>query len=334
MIGRLTVLLGLAGLVAAVALVVHQGHEAVLSALATGGVGLVWASLFHVVPMALNARAWQVLMPGARPPSLLVFTWFVWVREAVNGLLPVARIGGEVVSVRLLMQSGVRKASAVASLVVDMTLSIVSQFVFTLIGLSLLVLLTAEFEAAGHLALGLLVTIPLVGGLVWIQRAGAFELIVRGLQRLTGGRFAALVGGSMRIDRAIRLFYRRRSRVIRCGLWQLAGWIAGAGEIWLALYFLGHPVSLTDALLLEALAQAVSSAAFLVPGALGVQEGGFLLFGALLGLGPEIALALALARRLRDLIVFVPALVVWQLAEGRRLFVRRSPTQRSPTRVA
>ncbi len=319
MIRSLTTVLGLAGLAVAIALIVYQGHDAVLSAFAAGGLGLVWASLFHAVPMAINARAWQVLMPGARPPSLAAFTWFVWVREAVNGLLPVARIGGEVVSARLLMRSGVRKASAIASLVVDMTLSIVSQFIFTLLGLGALVWVTTDLATVGRVALGLLITIPIVAALLWVQRAGAFALMARALQGLTGGRFAALLGGSLRIDRAIRLFYRRRARIIRCTAWQLAGWIAGSGEIWLALYFLGHPVSLLDALLLEALAQAVSSAAFMVPGALGVQEGGFLLFGSLLGLGPEVALALALARRVRDLVVFIPALVAWQLSEGRRL---------------
>jgi putative membrane protein len=269
--------------------------------------------------MAINARAWQVLMPGARPPSLAAFTWFVWVREAVNGLLPVARIGGEIVSARLMMRSGVRKAAAIASLVVDMTLSIVSQFVFTLLGLGVLVLVTTDQATTGRIALALLVTVPIVGALLLVQRAGAFEMAARALQGLSGGRFAALIGGSMRIDRAIRLFYRRRARILCCTLWQLLGWIAGSGEIWLALYFLGHPVRLLDALLLEALAQAVSSAAFMVPGALGVQEGGFLVFGGLLGLGPEVALALALARRVRDLVVFVPALVAWQVSEGRRL---------------
>jgi putative membrane protein len=320
-IRSVTAMLGLAGLALAIALIVYQGQDAVLSALAAGGIGLVWASLFHAVPMAINARAWQVLMPGARPPSLVAFTWFVWVREAVNGLLPVARIGGEIVSARLMMRSGVRNAAAIASLVVDMTLSIVSQFVFTLIGLGALVLLTTDQAALGRVMAGLLITVPIVGALVVVQRAGAFELTARALQKLTGGRFAGLVGGSMRIDRSIRLFYRRRARILRCGLWQLLGWIAGSGEIWLALYFLGHPVGLLDALLLEALAQAVSSAAFMVPGALGVQEGGFLVFGSLLGLGPDVALALALARRVRDLVVFIPALVAWQLSEGRRLLV-------------
>ncbi len=120
----------------------------------------------------------------------------------------------------------------------------------------------------------------------------------------------------------VRLLYRRRARIAACTVWQLAGWIAGAGEIWLALRFLGSPVSLGDALIVESLAQAVSSAAFIVPGALGVQEGGFLVIGGLIGLGPEISLALALARRARDIIIFVPALLAWQASEGRRLLLR------------
>ncbi len=40
----------------------------------------------------------------------------------------------------------------------------------------------------------------------------------------------------------------------------------------------------------------------------------------LLGLPPELSLALAQAPRARDLILFVPGLLSWQLAEGRRLF--------------
>ena len=85
---------------------------------------------------------------------------------------------------------------------------------------------------------------------------------------------------------------------------------------------LRNPVTLAEALMLEALAQAVSSAAFVVPGAIGVQEGGFVLFGALVGMPPDVALALAHARRVRDLLIFVPALVLWQIGLGRRLAAR------------
>jgi glycosyltransferase 2 family protein len=82
--------------------------------------------------------------------------------------------------------------------------------------------------------------------------------------------------------------------------------------------FLGHPVALGDAFVIEAVIQALSSSAFIVPGALGVQEGGFLVIGGLVGLPSELALALALVRRARDVIIFVPALLVWQIGAGRR----------------
>ena len=77
-----------------------------------------------------------------------------------------------------------------------------------------------------------------------------------------------------------------------------------------------------DAVIIEAVVQAVSSSAFIVPGALGVQEGGFLAIGSVLGLAPDLALALALMRRARDILIFLPALVVWQAAAGKRAFSR------------
>jgi putative membrane protein len=322
---RLASLLGLGGLAGAIGLVAWQGAEAVLAALAAGGVGLVWAGLFHIVPMAINGRAWQVLMPGANRPSLAQFTWLVWIREAVNGLLPVARIGGELVSARLLIAAGQRVAPSVASLVVDMTVSLASQFLFTLAGLALMLALTGDLGSVARLLLGLLVAVPLVAALLVVQRVGFFGTLARIFRAVLGERWAALVGDAARLDRAVALSWRRRGRVLRCLAWQLAGWAAGAGEIWLALATLGHPVGVGEALILEALIQAVSSSAFLVPGAIGVQEGGFVLFGGLIGLGPEVALALALARRVRDVVVFTPALAWWQVVESRRWLARRAP---------
>jgi putative membrane protein len=313
-------LLGLGGLALATALFVWHGLGPVLGTFAAAGLGILWASLFHFVPMLVNARAWQVLLPARRRPSLAFFLWTVWVREAVNGLLPVARIGGEVVSSRLLMRHGLRAPTAVATLVVDVTVSIASQFCFTIVGLVLLLLRGGgEGDLVREVAVGLLAAVPVVVGLVAAQRIGLFGLLARLFRVLFGDRFDSLVGGAAPLDRAMRRLYRRRAAILACGLWQFAGWAIGAGEIWLALAFLGHPVGMGDALLVEALIQALSSGAFVVPGALGVQEGGFLVLGGLIGLPPDLALALALARRARDIIVFAPALVAWQVSVGRRL---------------
>jgi uncharacterized membrane protein YbhN (UPF0104 family) len=125
----------------------------------------------------------------------------------------------------------------------------------------------------------------------------------------------------------VRSVWRRRSRILRCAAWQLAAWIAGAGEIWIVVRFARSQISAADALIVESLVQAASSAAFLVPAALGVQEGAFLVLGGAVGLSPETALGLALSRRARDVIVFAPALLAWQAIEGRAIFGGRTSRQ-------
>jgi uncharacterized membrane protein YbhN (UPF0104 family) len=69
-------------------------------------------------------------------------------------------------------------------------------------------------------------------------------------------------------------------------------------------------------MLLESLGQAVRAGAFVVPGALGVQEGAFMLLGRALGIPPETALALSLSKRCRELLFGLPGLVVWQFSEA------------------
>ena len=78
-------------------------------------------------------------------------------------------------------------------------------------------------------------------------------------------------------------------------------------------------VSAAAAVIMESMCQAMRTAAFLVPAGLGVQEAGLVIFGHLLGVSTELALAVSLAKRLREVLCGIPALVSWQWAEGRRL---------------
>jgi putative membrane protein len=221
----------------------------------------------------------------------------------------------------VLVQAGVPAPSAVGSLVVDMTVSIASQFVFTLVGLGLLAFASTDMVIIGRVALGIAATVPVVIALLFIQKVGFFGLLSRLLHLLFGPKWAGWVGDPRQLDRAIRALYRRRDRIFGCFIGQTIGWFVAGGEVWLVLYFLGSPLSFSAAIAIEALAQAVSSAGFVVPGALGLQEGGFLIFGEAFGLSADTALALALARRVRDLLLFAPAVLIWQAREGKRLFL-------------
>ena len=313
---RIGLLLALAGLGGAMLLLAQQDLTEVGALLASAGFGLVLAGAAHAIPMALNAEAWRVLLPGRKRPGLLAMTANVWVRESINGLLPVARIGGEVASYRMLRAEGVGPAPAAASLMVDMAIGILSQLAFALLGLALL---------AGHggavgwqgVVLGMLGGLALAGGFILAQRANLLSRVAGALNAVAAGRFHAFTAHSQKIDRMARRLWLSRGAIGLCFGWQFAGWVAGALEIWLALYFLGHPVAPATALAIEALIQALSSAAFLVPGALGLQEAGFLGLGLLVGLPAEAGAALAIARRIRDLVVFLPGLAAWVWAEKR-----------------
>ncbi len=60
-----------------------------------------------------------------------------------------------------------------------------------------------------------------------------------------------------------------------------------------------------------------------MPWAAGVQEGGFLLVGAVLHLSPATAIALSLVLRGRDVLLGAPAILFWGVAEMRRRLAGR-----------
>jgi hypothetical protein len=99
----------------------------------------------------------------------------------------------------------------------------------------------------------------------------------------------------------------------------MIGWLVGVAEVLVVFAWMGHPIGLGEAIVIESLLHAVRGAAFAIPGALGAQEGGLVLLCALFGIPPEQAIALSLVKRVPDLVLGVPSLLAWQLMEWQRL---------------
>ena len=121
--------------------------------------------------------------------------------------------------------------------------------------------------------------------------------------------------------------YRAPRRLALAATWHSISWLLGGIEICLALHFLGHDIGIGPGLVIESLGQALKAVGFAVPGALGVQEGGYIVVCQLFGLSPEIAIALSLMKRLREVVLGVPGLVAWQRMEGRRPGDRPRPME-------
>jgi putative membrane protein len=309
------------GVLLFVGVLVSQDLPAIIATLAHAGWGLLAVALFHLLPLVIDALAICVLFErgASRTPvrdSLLAR----WVGESANSLMPGGQIGGPVLMARHLGQRGLPMEEAAAAITVSTTLQTFAQIAFALLGIVVLGTQTGHFSPAALRTAALIASAFLavqVGGFYLIQRRGLFSKLMRAVRRFSRKRdWSQWLAQAEAIDVAVQGTYRRNGPVTTSFLLSLAGWIVGTGEVYLIAWLLGTPVSWRDAFVLESLGQAIRGAGFAIPGALGVQEGGYLLLAPLAGLAPDAALALSLAKRARELLLGLPGLLYLRLAAG------------------
>jgi putative membrane protein len=286
----------------------------VLATLSRAGWGLPFVALFHLLPLMIDAAAIVLLFKGdctrkSAQDGLLAR----WVGESANSLMPAGQLGGPVLMARFLTRRGMAVEESAAAITVNTTLQTFAQIMFALVGalllgveashLTALALRTSALVASGFLGLQ-------VCGFYWLQRRGIFGKLIVTAARFWGTRdWSTMMTQAQAIDRQVEDIYHRGSAVAGCLSLNLAGWFVGVGEVYLIAWLLGTPVSWSHALVLESVGQAIRGAGFAIPGALGLQEGGYLLLAPLAGLPPNAGVALSLAKRSRELLLGLPGLV-------------------------
>jgi putative membrane protein len=303
-----------AGLLLFIGLLAWHGILAVLSALSVAGLRLLLIVPFHLLPLIIDAAAMSVLFaPGVPGSSLRDTSLTRWVGESVNSLMPAGQLGGPVLMARQLAQRGAPGPAAAAVVTVSTTYQLLAQMVFALGGIALL---------GSHHSGVLLLSVAVLGAIAisfyLTQQRGMFQKLAGVGRRLFGAkRMAGFIGQAETLDTHVSAVYAERRR----GTWSFAaslvGWIVGTGEVYLVLLLMRAPVSWETALLLESLGQAVRGAAFAIPGSLGVQEGGYLLLAPLAGISTDLALALSLAKRAREVLLGLPGLLYLHAFERR-----------------
>jgi len=281
--------------------------------------GVFVVTVFHLSQMLFSALSWRAIAgPSAAQPALATYLKLRWVRESVNNLLPLAQIGGEIVVSRLLRQAGMRLADAIAGTVADLTIEMATQVLFTLLGL---LLLLQQAGTGGGMAAYLMtgVTIAALGmaalfGALFLGLSAALEKALMKFGHWIGwGRMLDAEG----LHDALMNCYRAPARVLWSTLWQIISWLLGGIEVCLILHFFGRRVGISDGLIIESIGQALKAVGFAVPGAIGVQEGGYVAICHALGMTPELGMALSLMKRVRELILGIPGLLFWHRIEGR-----------------
>jgi len=311
-----------AGGAAVIALVAWFGVQSITAEVLQGVWVVPLTALLLCVQLYLSAAAWRTVV-GRRLPGTGGYFRIRWIREAVNSMLPVAQIGGNLVGIRMLTQRGVPGPLAGAGTTVDLTVEAATQFLFVFAGICTLAAIDLD-RASAPWVKAALTTMPLaLIGFIVAQRVGLLRIIEWLAARFVRV-FPALSIESVRglHDELMRL-HRDRLALAQAAVLHMVAWSLGTVETWLVLAAMGRRTAFSEALVIESLGMgAARSAGFAVPAALGVQEAGLIVVCGLFGILPETAIALSMVKRSRDLVMGLPGLVAWQWSEGRRLLVR------------
>ncbi len=303
----------LALLALAALLLLNSGELATLpQVLASLPLAVLVSAAAHFPQILFTAWAWLVLLPREDRPSLARMLRLRWYREGADALLPAGSVVGQAAITRLMIRDGMAPDLAAGTATIGISLEAMGQMVFTILGLAMFLTIRGDAEVSGFL-IGIAVAAGMVALLVSAQPPFALGLLRRVLQRF--GREAAWLDRFQAALLRLHADYRALAMAL---LLHVGCWMMGAIEMMLVLAVIGHPISFAEAMVIEAFAQVLRNAGFLLPGAAGVQEGAIIAGGLLMGVPVSAMATAALVRRTREILVGGAGLIAWRQDEARQ----------------
>jgi putative membrane protein len=306
------------GLTLLIGLTAYYGFGSVLEAVLSSRWGTVLVVIARAVALTgAGIGWWLVIMPHR--PAPYVFIALRFIRDAINTLVPFAVVGGDIIGARLLAQFGTTTSLAIASVLVDIFLQVVCLTLFLLAGLGIVLLLVGAHRLTGISLVIAAIAVPAVTGFFLTLNFGAFDPAVRWLVAFGEKHQWAMFDHVVDLGERLQDIWRGHRKLAMSLAVHLVTVFFGATEVWIALAFMGYPVTSLEAIAIESLGQGTRAAAFVLPGGLGVQDGALIAASAIFGVPAEVALAMALIKRVPDLVLGLPSLLGWQAIEGRLL---------------
>ena len=300
-----------AGVLAVAVLVWHADLSVVRTALVAMGWGIVLILGQEAVAHALNALGWRFAFAREHAGSFRL-TELVRLRiagDAVNYLTPSATLAGEVARTAMLADRHGPDVRA-AAVILAKSAQTMAQAIFITAGLCLVGTRVAPATGRGALVFGS-VAVALAAALILLHRNAWIRAVAT---RLRDG----IRGQPGRLALSVLMF--------------ALAYAWGAFEAYWICWFLGHPVSLATAAMIEVLSITVDGLLFVVPAKIGTQEGGKMAVFGMLGLSTSLGLAFGIVRHVRELTwAGLGLLLCVPHARGRWSGAARAPGPTAPT---
>lgn len=271
------------------------------------GWGLAVVLGLYCITFTLDSLTWLLALTDVKPSLRWLFRmWRVRiVGEVFNSVMPAAGMGGEPVKAVLLKKHyGIGYRAGTTSIILAKTVNMMALVLFLAAGFGLMwgssLPQNYKMVAGAGLAAFTLATVIFFS----IQRLKVSSITGTWISRWPVGRRLEEVLHHIHDmdDRLVRFYTVYRPRIVLVLVLALASWMVGILEIYFVMAFLGHPVTLTEAWIIEAVTQMVRAGTFFIPASLGAQEGAFLVICSAVTGSPSLGIAAAVVRRFREIL--------------------------------
>ena len=274
-----------------------------------------WIWLFFVPYIATyfcDSLGWKFcFLPEITLPYLKLFRVRL-AGEAINYTTPTAYLGGEPIKALILKKSqGLPLSHGLASVIIAKFMMTVAEVFFILISLPLTLLNLGHSDFLwGSLLFAALFSCGLALFLL-LQRKGLGRILRKGLGgfNIASTFFAKQEDALREFDAVLAAYYRSKRQVLFSCMSFFLGWCCGAVEIYILMKLTNNSMPLYMIFGMEAIFVTIKGAGFLVPGSVGVQEGGITGAFVLLGFRKELGLTFSLLRRLREVLWIIVGMI-------------------------
>ncbi len=275
---------------------------------------LIFLVIAYIPTLYFDSLAWLVLM-SKNKISVLNSILITWISQTSSKFLPTGNLTGEFVRFYLAKKCGQDSADASSTVLIDLFIATFSLLIIGVFSFFIILLVNIKV-LENHYFLYLIASILLIFlacflFFLLIRKRTISYLIRKKIKNYNLRIVKKNLKSLIRLDYYLYKLSFKKKKLVNALFLRLLGWVSGALEIYIFLWIIGIEANLLDVILIECITAIFRSVAFFIPAGLGVQEFAFVLMGEFVGYSGVVSFSIALGRRLREIMVGVPAMIIW-----------------------
>ena len=268
----------------------------------------------HIPTLYFDAMTWVVLSKNPKL-SLLWSLIIVWISQATGKFFPTGNITGEFVRIYLAVKKGLSTAEATSTVFIDLIIATFSLFLIAIMSLIYFLLGSNDDLLTKHviyLSLSLLLILISCVIFYFFISKRILKVLIKKIPSFFSYKISTQkIFSIIRVDRALYQAIKKKNTLIKALICRVLGWLGGAFEIYVFLWIIGYDPNIIDVIVIESFSGIIRAIVFFIPAGIGVQELAFIIVGDFVGLNSETSFSIALGRRVREILVGLPAIISW-----------------------